>query len=225
MVLSSHNSILCRSCWFWFDPHNLLNHLQKLSQWMFPACGGSAEALQGRICSPLYVCELNPHFECKDLLMAWVETAPLGCELSSRVRGLDVFQRFEGRGITTTKREAPCSTWWGFNASFSSFVALLPSGYSRARPLAWLKLNLHCFSPTGRSDLGRELANPGCFMSLNFVNLKQIVCVQAMLRWGGGCAWDAFWDPRRWSKSYCRARLEPRRARPPLPLQDIKQSH
>lgn len=90
--------------------------------------------------------------------------------------------------------------------------------------MAWLKLNLHCFSPTGRSDLGRELANPGCFMSLNFVNLKQIVCVQAMLGWGG-CAWDAFWDPRRWSKSYCRARLEPRRARPPLPLQDIKQSH
>lgn len=42
---------------------------------------------------------------------------------------------------------------------------------------------------------------------------------------GGGCACDAFWDPRRWSKSYCRARLEPRRARPPLPLQDIKQSH
>lgn len=53
--------------------------------------------------------------------------------------------------------------------------------------MAWLKLNLHCFSPTGRSDLGRELANPGCFMSLNFVNLKQIVCVQAMLRWGGLC--------------------------------------
>lgn len=86
-----------------------LDHLQKLSRGMFPACG-SAEALQGRICSPLYICELNPHFESKDLLMAWVETAPLGCELSSRVKGLNVFQRFEGRGITTTKREPPCST-------------------------------------------------------------------------------------------------------------------
>ena len=86
--------------------------------------------------------------------------------------------------------------------------------------MARLKLNLHCFSTTGRSDRGRELANPGCFLSPNFANLKQTVCVQAMLGWGG-CAWDAFGDPRRWSKSYCRARLEPRRARPPLPLQDV----
>lgn len=155
--------------------------------------------------------------------MAGVETAPLGYKLSSRVKGLNVFQGFEGRGITTTKREPPCSTRWGFNASFSSFVTSLPDGYSRARPLARLKPNLHCFSPTGRSDLGRELATPGCFMSLNLANPKQTVCVPATLRWGG-CAWDVCRDPQRWSKSYCRARLGPRAARPPLPLQAMGQS-
>lgn len=37
--------------------------------------------------------------------MAWLETAPLGCKLSSCVKGLGVFAGFEGRGIAETKQE------------------------------------------------------------------------------------------------------------------------
>ena len=80
-----------------------LDHLQKLSQGMFPACG-SSEAHQGRIRSPLYVCELNPRFEIKGLLIAWVETAPLGYELSSVSKGSMFFKDLRGQGSQQPNR-------------------------------------------------------------------------------------------------------------------------